>query len=66
MMEEHLLTTEIEVPVYFAQENEKLAELVETLDRDTSGAAGKKVSAAESECKIGRLDKFLNWFYMSL
>ena len=58
MMEEHLLTTEIEVPVYFAQENEKLAELVETLDRDTSGAAGKKVSAAESECKIGGLENF--------
>lgn len=50
-MEEHLLTSEIEVPVYFAYENDQLGELVETLDRDTSaGAAGQKVSAAESKC----------------
>jgi len=47
-MEEHLLTSEIEIPIYFAYENDQLAELVENLDRDTDGANGKKVSAAET------------------
>ena len=42
------------MPVYFAYENDQLAELVETLDRDTSGAAGQKVSAAESEFFLNR------------
>ena len=49
LMEEHLLTSELEIPIYFAHENEQLAELVETLDRDTGGKSGKKISAAESE-----------------
>jgi len=48
-MEEHLIVSEIEIPIYFAQENEQLSELVETLDRDTAAAGtGKKVSAAET------------------
>lgn len=47
-MEEHLLVSEIEIPIYFAHENEELAELVESLDRDTAGGTGKKVSAAET------------------
>jgi len=47
-MEEHLLTSEIEIPVYFAHENDQLAELVDNLDRDADGGAGNKVSAAET------------------
>ena len=51
-MEEHLLTSEIEIPVYFAHENDQLAELVDNLDRDADGGAGNKVSAAESKSTI--------------
>ena len=48
-MEDHLLTTEIEIPIYFAHENEQLLELVESLNSDSVGASGKKTSAAESK-----------------
>ena len=47
-LEDHLLTTEMQVPVYFAEETEETRELLETLE-SASTASGEKVSGAQGE-----------------
>ena len=45
-LEEHLLATEIEIPIYFAEESEENSQLLNDLDFSTGGA-GQKTSAAQ-------------------
>ena len=45
-LEEHLLATEIEIPIYFADESEDTTQLLNDLDFSTGGV-GQKTSAAQ-------------------
>lgn len=45
-LEEHLLATEIEIPIYFAEDTEDTSQLLNDLDFSTGGA-GLKTSAAQ-------------------
>ena len=48
ILQEHLHTTEFEIPIYFAEESPELLELMESLGGD-AGAGEKKASAFESK-----------------
>ena len=45
-LEEHLLASEIEIPIYFAEDSEDNSRLLNDLDIGT-GSAGQKTSAAQ-------------------
>ena len=47
LLQDHLHTTEFEIPIYFAEESPELLELMESLGGDTGGE--KKASAFESK-----------------
>merc|ERR1719510_675639 len=46
-LEEHLLATEIEIPIYFAEDSEDTTQLLNDLDFSTGGV-GQKTSAAQA------------------
>ena len=45
-LEEHMLASEIEIPIYFAEDSEQANQLIDDLDL-TTGQAGQKTSAAQ-------------------
>ena len=47
-LEEHLLASEIEIPIYFAEDSEQANQLIDDLD-STTGHAGQKTSAAQGK-----------------
>ena len=47
LLQDHLHTTEFEIPIYFAEESPELLELMESLGGETGGE--KKASAFESK-----------------
>ena len=47
-LEEHLLATEIEIPIYFAEDSEQANQLIDDLD-STTGHAAQKTSAAQGK-----------------
>ena len=46
-LEEHLLASEIEIPIYFAENSEQANQLIDDLDL-TTGQSGQKTSAAQT------------------
>jgi len=46
-LEEHMLASEIEIPIYFAEDSEQANQLIDDLDL-TTGQAGQKTSAAQA------------------
>ena len=56
LLQDHLHTTEFEIPIYFAEESPELLELMESLGGETG--VEKKASAFESENII------FSWFFI--